>query len=125
MEENFQDQKKESIQQKKRKRQRITRAMVEEGIKMLTSLPPIDKNTIVCTKAEAIKEWAPHIQKAQEQGYSLEQITANLRKLGFEVSPQNLKIYLSKAKRKKTRAKQQDTPRPTSSFTIKEDSEEI
>ena len=125
MEHNSQIQEKAADQKKKRKRQRVTRAMIEDGVKMLTSLPPIDKNTIICTKADAIKEWAPHIQKAQEQGYSLEQITANLRKLGFEVSPQNLKIYLSKVKRKKRQDKPQDTPRPTSSFMIKEDSEEI
>ena len=114
-------------------RKKVTLGMVEEGIEMLKSLPPIDKNLIACTKAEAINQWSPYIQKAQENGYSLDQVVENLQNLGFEISTKNLKVYLSRAKRKqlgekKTKAKK-DTPaastHPVSSFEIKEDSEVI
>ena len=72
-----------------RKRNIVTRDMIEKGIEMLTSLPPVRK-----TKLEAIEEWLPHILEAKERGYSIEELPVKLNSIGFDTSPATLQNYL-------------------------------
>ena len=77
-----------------------TKSQIDGFAQRMRELPAIEAPPLI-SKMEAVKVLKPEILSMQKKGYTLEQISSELTKIGMDIKSPTLKAYLQKTNVKK------------------------